>query len=353
MGVSTGTGGRVRPLPPSPPQLTSPIPPPPSSVGRVMSETRPMRRLPLPPEPAPPQAVLNAWEKENWIKKPGEFSIPYIPESKRKKYGYDLPTHPRDAILKGKTLRHSPDSRRLNTKRDIDNHTIEIMRERLGDQGDIYPPAMKSSGFRAVDANYPALNTTYSRVDEGRTKARLEQQRQRESLDLAVSRKASVQSEGKSSFQTERKGSGATMVLPDFRILHGSVPLSPGQGIPESPDPESPHAAFEWDNPSPFGGPLFSPHWNQTWNSGRPTSVEEAQSASRKASQPELDMELAKKPRPATLPSSANRANRNLTEVERKRLGGDSESTRCERSVREEVWSPSRLKSSTFLDNER
>ncbi|KAG8762931.1 hypothetical protein FRC11_006972 [Ceratobasidium sp. 423] len=313
MGVSTDMGTRVRPLP-SLPKPTPPPPPP--SLRHAMSETYTVQRQPLPAVPALSPAVLDAWEKENWIRKPGEYSIPYIPESKRKKYGYDLPTHPRDAILKGKTLRHSPDSRRLNTKRDIDSHTAEMMREHLGDQGNIHSLAMKSSGVQsAMDANYAAP------TDEGLARKILKQQRQQGELDLAVPHKANVQSERKSSIQTERKGSGATLLLPDFTILRGSMPLSPGQGVPESPDLESPHATFEWDNPSPFGGPLFSPHWNQTWDNGRPSSVDETRSASRKASRPELDIELAKKPRPATLPRNSDHANSDLPKTKRKHLG--------------------------------
>ncbi|EUC53928.1 hypothetical protein RSOL_019960, partial [Rhizoctonia solani AG-3 Rhs1AP] len=314
MDVGTGVGAPVRPLPPVPKPTSPPVLPP--SLRRTMSETRPVKRRPLPPVPALSQGLLDAWEKENWIKKPGEFTIPYIPQSKRIKYGYDLPTHPRDAILKGKTLRHSPDSRRLNTKRDVDSHTIEIMREHLGDQGDTHSVTTKSS---TIDANYVALDETYRCTDEGLAQTNLEQQRQQGALDLAVPRKASVQSDRRSSIQTERKGSGATLFLPDFTIIHGSLPLSPGQGVPESPDPDSSYASFEWDNPSPFGGPLFAPLWNQTWNGARPFSVDEKQSASRKASQPELEIELAKKPRPATLPSDSRHAN--LSETERKRLG--------------------------------
>ncbi|CAE6407530.1 unnamed protein product [Rhizoctonia solani] len=314
--VSDSGVSRVRPLPPLP-QASH------SSLRRVMSETHPARRLPIPPVPTLPQATLDAGQKENKFKprehkpreyEPREFSIPYVPESKRRKYGYDLAPHPHDAILKGKTLRHAPDSRRLNTRRDIDYQTVEVMREHLGDQGGIHPGAIKSGGLRnGMDANYAAL-------DQELARERLEQQRQRGALDLAVSRKTSIHSGRKSSVQNERKGSGATLLLPDFTIIRGSMPLSPGQGVPESPQPESPHAAFEWDNPSPFGGPLFAPHWNQHWNNGRPSSVDESQSASRKASQPELDIELAKKPRPSTLPSNASHTN-NLSEAERKRLG--------------------------------
>ncbi|KAH7345087.1 hypothetical protein B0J17DRAFT_27950 [Rhizoctonia solani] len=312
MDIGAGTGAPVRPLPPLP-QPTSLFPPS-HTLRRAMSETRTVKRRPLPPVPALPQTLLDAWEKENWIRKPEEFSIPYVPESKRKKYGYDLPTHPRDAVLKGKTLRHSPDSRRLNSKRDIDHHTVEMMREHLGDQGNVHSLSMKSSGlFSPMDANYAALE---DHMDEGLAKATLEAHRQQGALDLAAPRKASVQSKRKSSVQSERRGSGATLLLPDFTLIRGSMPLSPGQGIPESPEPES---SFEWDNPSPFGGPLFAPLWNQTWNGGRPSSLDETRSASRKASQPELDIELAKKPRPTTLPSSSRHAN--LSETERKRLG--------------------------------
>ncbi|CAE7063119.1 unnamed protein product [Rhizoctonia solani] len=291
-------------------------PPSPPSLRRSMSETRKVRRKPVPQLLALPEDVLSSWEKENWIHKPGQFTIPYVPQSKRSKYGYDLPTHPRDAILKGKTLRHSPDSRRLNTKRDIDSHTIEIMREQLGDQDDIHSVAMKSS---AKEANYVALDRTYPCMDEGLSKANLEHQRQQGALDLALPRKSSIQSEPRSSTRTDRKGSGVTFLLPDFTIIRGS--LSPGQSVPESPDPDSSYGSFEWDNPSPFGGPLFAPLWNQTWNGTRPSSADEKQSASRKASQPELDIDLAKKSRPATLPSDSIRTNDNPTKVERKRLG--------------------------------
>ncbi|CEL57625.1 hypothetical protein RSOLAG1IB_02368 [Rhizoctonia solani AG-1 IB] len=289
----------------------------------MVSENQTVRRLPVPPVPALPQAVLDAWQKENDFKsrennprehEPREFIIPYVPESKRRKYGYDLAPHPHDAILKGKTLRHAPDSRRLNTRRDIDDQTAEIMREHLGDQGNIHPSALKSGGFHnAMDANYAAL-------DEQLARERVEQRRQQGALDLAMVRKASVQSKRKSSSRTERRGSGATLFLPDFTIIRGSMPLSPGQGIPESPQPESPHATFEWDNHSPFGGPLFAPHWNQNWNNTRPSSIDETQSASRKASQPELEIELVKKPRPSTLPGNAGHTS-NLSEAERKRLG--------------------------------
>ncbi|GAB1519233.1 hypothetical protein RhiXN_00438 [Rhizoctonia solani] len=320
--VGGSTYPRVRP-PPSHIQASYP-----SSLRRVMSEMHPVIRPPVssvPPVPQLPQAILDSRGKENEFKprvsksRDSElmaFNIPYVPESRRRKYGYELPPHPRDAILQGKTLRHAPDSRRLNTRRDIDRQTVEMMRERLNDQSDIHLGTRKSGDFHGT------MGTNYVPVDEELMRERFKQQRKQGALDLAVPHKTNVLTGSISNAPSERRGSGATLLLPDFTIIRGSMPLSAGQGIPESPEPESPHTTFEWDSPSPFGGPLFAPHWNQNWNNGRPSSLDETQSPSRKASQPELDIELAKKTRPTTLPSINNADHTsNSSEAERKRLG--------------------------------
>lgn len=339
--ATLSTGSRVRPLPPLPKSGLS-LPQP--SIRRVMSETRPSKGLPR-PMPALPTAIQAAWEKEN----EAEGSTYLYMSYRRKKYG--LPAHPRDAPAhpSGRTLRPTPDSRRLNPKRDLDNSTAEVMRAHLGEQGDIHAHALALSGhYGGMDAHWAALDVAYARMDDQERAAREQEMRQRGALDLAMAmprkgsvahsvrksstqleRKESAQADRRASAQTERKGSGVTLLLPEFTLIRGSMPLSPGQGIPTTPEPDSPHSPFEWDNPSPFGGPLFAPHWNAShWtNNGRPVSVDEHQSASRKASQPELDIELARKPRPATvLPSAATASSSDAGSVSgngsgKKRLG--------------------------------
>ncbi|KAF8760907.1 hypothetical protein RHS01_00943 [Rhizoctonia solani] len=300
--VGGSTYPRVRP-PPSHIQASYPS----SLRRRVMSEMHPVIRPPVssvPPVPQLPQAILDSRGKENEFK------------PREEKVWLRAPSAPRDAILQGKTLRHAPDSRRLNTRRDIDRQTVEMMRERLNDQSDIHLGTRKSGDFHGT------MGTNYVPVDEELMRERFKQQRKQGALDLAVPHKTNVLTGSISNAPSERRGSGATLLLPDFTIIRGSMPLSAGQGIPESPEPESPHTTFEWDSPSPFGGPLFAPHWNQNWNNGRPSSLDETQSPSRKASQPELDIELAKKTRPTTLPSINNADHTsNSSEAERKRLG--------------------------------
>ncbi|KAF8609698.1 hypothetical protein BDV93DRAFT_503964 [Ceratobasidium sp. AG-I] len=272
-----------------PPSFPPPLPPtsyPRSAIRRVVSESRPSQRHHPIRAPALPRLLTSAWANEN------EESI--VPCRKPK---YGLPPNPREPPSPGpklapvRTLRPTPDSRRLNTK-DFDPSTIKKMQAHLGDLGDIHAHALALSGrYGGMDAHYAALDARHAEMnEEDRVAWELMMQMQRASaLDLAVPRKASA---------------GSTLLLPDFTLLHGAVPLSPGQGVPSSPvysvgnSPErSPHPPFEWDNPNPFGVPMSAPMFGQS----RPVSVEERHSTARKASQPELDIELARKPRPATL----------------------------------------------------
>jgi hypothetical protein len=285
----------VRPLPPLPPTPNT-LPPHPS-LRRVVSESRPSQRPKRAPAPVLPHVLTSAWANDT----EEAMGLP------RHKYG--LPANPREppspksqyciAAVASRTerarmLRPTPDSRRVKP-RELHSSTVETMQAQLGERGDIHAHALALSGFHGgMDAHYAALEEAFAQREEDEERERMGLLGAH-ALDLAVSAASH-----RASFVdlSSRKGSAAsTFLLPDFTLVHGEVALSPGQGVPSSPS--SSHAPFEWDNTEPFGPSTASGAFN------RPASVEERHSTARKHSQPELEIELARKPRPATLQNHA------------------------------------------------
>ncbi|KAG8690732.1 hypothetical protein FRC09_011864 [Ceratobasidium sp. 395] len=141
-----------------------------------------------------------------------------------------------------------------------------------------------------VDQHWLALNGHYGGMEAhyAAYEAMVEAELQNEALDLAISQHARKASLDQAQISVSRKGSAVdALALPEFTIL-GATPISAAQDMPSSP-----HAPFEWDNLEPFGPTSGTSH--------RPASVEDRQSTYRKTSQPELEIELARKPRPATI----------------------------------------------------
>lgn len=256
---------------------------------RAMLERHPSKRLSRRP-PALSPMIQGAWTKETDYEDEILFVVP-----RQKKPRLNLPPTPQN----GRILRPTPDSRRVNPKRDLDSLTTKVMREHLGELGNIHYHALALSGFHGgMDAHWAALDEAYERIDEEEQAERKAQARQRGALDLAIPHAQSQY----------RESEGRELPLPDFTIIRGSMPVSPGQGIPSTPVPDSPRDAPEIEQPLPFRGHLFGSQWQREIvmsardGRGRPASAQENQSKSRKEARVELDIELARKQRPATVP---------------------------------------------------
>ncbi|QRV90788.1 hypothetical protein RhiJN_18806 [Ceratobasidium sp. AG-Ba] len=220
------------------------------AIRRAVSESRPSRRQ-VKHAPGISSILAAAWTNEAST----EGNMP----RRARKCGFPSHPHgpPMESGLPARTLRPTPDSRRVKPRL-LDHDTIKTMKAQLGERGDVNAHWLALNGFYGgMDAHYAAYDAAVAA----------------EALDLAVPdvlRKASLAA-------ASRK----------------EEPLTADQDVPSSP-----HAPFEWDNVDPFGSsPLAGP--------SRPLSVEERHSTYRKMSQPELEIELARKPRPATLQNHA------------------------------------------------
>ncbi|KAG9118401.1 hypothetical protein FRC07_007106, partial [Ceratobasidium sp. 392] len=252
------------------------------SLRRAVSESHPERRSKR--TSALPMALTQVWDDDTQ----SENAVHNF-DHRVKKYG--LPANPRDSPMPVRPLRPTPDTRRVKL-RQLHQDTVDVMRTTVGERDLIDKHYLALNGFYGgLDAHFAAYDEVAAAEYE---KEKIATELKNKALDLAVSqaseRRASLV-EDQATISVSRKGSAAdTLMLPEFRI--GATPISPGQDMPSSP-----HAPFEWDNIEPFGQPSLSPL--------RPVSVEERLSTYRKMSQPELEIELARKPRPATIQNEA------------------------------------------------
>ncbi|KAG8740089.1 hypothetical protein FRC10_004767 [Ceratobasidium sp. 414] len=244
---------------PVPDVASPPLPPNPStsprtskSLRRVASESQPSQQQ-LKRTSALPLVLAQAWADETMT-----------PRRTRK---HGLPSNPRDIPTNfTRGLRPTPDSRRVKS-RQIEHETIETMRSRLSGRGGVDAHWVAPNGFRGgIEAHYAAYDAAVAAEFKN------------DALDLAVSAASRRASFIDQPGPVSRRGSAAdTLGLPEFMILDGAEPLSPRQDVPSSP-----HAPFEWDTPEPF----------------RPSGSGGIRRAG-------LEIELARKPRPATLPNQA------------------------------------------------